>query len=75
MCEHPTIIEARDLILAALMYPVAALSSLGYADLWALSATGGVPLAALVKYVAVRVRVCWYCHHSGASSDEEMVEV
>ena len=52
--EHPTIVEARDLFLAAVVPPVAALSSLRYADFWALSATGGcVPLSALVKYVAV----------------------
>ena len=64
MCEHPTIVEARDLFLAAVVPPVAALSSLRYADFWALSATGCVPLSALVKYVAVCVRVCWYCHQT-----------
>ena len=36
-------------------------------DFWALSATGCVPLSALVKYVAVCVRVCWYCHQSGGT--------
>ena len=63
----PTIVEARDLFLAAVVPPVAALSSLRYADFWALSATGCVPLSALVKYVAVCVRVCWYCHQSGGT--------
>ena len=67
MCEHPTIVEARDLFLAAVVPPVAALSSLRYADFWALSATGCVPLSALVKYVAVCVRVCRSCHLSGGT--------
>ena len=62
MCEHPTIVEARDSFLAAVVPPVAALSSLRYADFSALSATGCVPLSALVKYVAVCVRVCRSCH-------------
>ena len=49
MCEHPTtIVEARDLLLAAVVPPVPALSSLRYADLWTLSA--------LVKFVAASVR-------------------
>ena len=43
MCEHPTIVEARDLFLAAVVPPVAALSSLRYADFWALSGPEGGP--------------------------------
>ena len=59
VCEHPTIVEARDLYLSAVVPPVTALSSLlRYTDFWALSSTGRVPLSALVKYVAVCFRVC-----------------
>ena len=75
MCEHPTIVEARDLFLAAVVPPVAALSSLRYADFWALSATGCVPLSALVKYVAVCVRVCWYCHQSGGNDVVDLPDI
>ena len=75
VCEHPTIIEARDLFLAAVVPPVAALSSLRYADFWALSATGCVPLSALVKYVAVCVRVCWYCHQSGGTDVVDLPDI
>ena len=55
--------------------PVAALSSLRYADFWALSATGCVPLSALVKYVAVCVRVCWYCHQSGGTDVVDLPDI
>ena len=75
MCEHPTIVVARDLFLAAVVPPVAALSSLRYADFWALSATGCVPLSALVKYVAVCVRVCWYCHQSGGTDVVDLPDI
>ena len=75
MCEHPTIVEARDLFLAAVVPPVAALSSLRYADFWALSATGCVPLSALVQYVAVCVRVCWYCHQSGGTDVVDLPDI
>ena len=75
VCEHPTIVEARDLFLAAVVPPVAALSSLRYADFWALSATGCVPLSALVKYVAVCVRVCWYCHQSGGTDVVDLPDI
>ena len=53
----------------------AALSSLRYADFWALSATGCVPLSALVKYVAVCVRVCWYCHQSGGTDVVDLPDI
>ena len=61
LCEHPTIVEARDLFLAALVPHVTALlASLRSADLRALSSTGrGAPLSTLVKYVAV----CVYVYH------------
>ena len=76
MCGHPTIVEARVLFLAAVVHPVAALSSLPrYADLWALSAAGGVPLAALVKYVAMCVHVCWSCHQSGGSDEVDLPNI
>ena len=75
MCEHPTIVEARDVFLAAVVPPVATMSSLRYADLWALSATGCVPLSALVKYVAVCVRVCWYCHQSGGTDVVDLPDI
>ena len=52
-----------------------ALSSLRYADFWALSATGCVPLSALVKYVAVCVRVCWYCHQSGGTDVVDLPDI
>ena len=73
--NNPTIVEARDLFLAAVVPPVAALSSLRYADFWALSATGCVPLSALVKYVAVCVRVCWYCHQSGGTDVVDLPDI
>ena len=75
MCEHPTIVEAGDSFLAAVVLPVAALSSLRYADLWALSATGGVPLAALVKYRAVCARVCWGCHQFGGTDEVDLPDI
>ena len=75
MCEHPTIVEARDLFLAVVAPPVAALSSLRYADLWALSATGCVPLSALVKYVAVYVLVSWHCHQSGGIDEVDLPNI
>ena len=52
-----------------------ALSSLRYADLWTLSATGRVPLSALVKFVAVCVRVCRYCHQSGGTDVVHLPDV
>lgn len=51
-------VEAGDLFLAAAVFPLAALSSLRYADVWAWSATGRVPILALAKYVAVCIHVC-----------------
>ena len=76
MCEHPTIVEARGLFLAAaVVAPLAALSSLRYVDFWALSATGCVPLSVLVKYAAVSFRVCWYCHQSGGTDEVELPDV
>ena len=42
---------------------------------WALSATGCVPLSALVKYVAVCVRVCWYCHQSGGTDVVDLPDI
>ena len=61
--------------MAAVVPPVAALSSLRYADFWALSATGCVPLSALVKYVAVCVRVCWYCHQTGGTDVVDLPDI
>ena len=75
LCEHPTSVEARDLFLAAVVPPVPAVSSLRYADLWTLSATGRVPLSALGKFVAVCVRVCWFCHQSGGTDVVELPDV
>ena len=75
MCEHPTVVEARGLLLAAVVLPVPALPSLRYADLWTLSATGHVPLSGLVKFVAVCVRVCWYCHQSGGIDVVDLPDV
>ena len=49
LCEHPTIVQARDVFLSAVVPPVSALSSLRYADFWALYSTGRVPLPVLVK--------------------------
>ena len=92
LCEHPTIVEARNLFLSVVVPPVitggttpvitgdhsavmTALSSLRYADFWALSSTGRVPLSALVKYVAVCVRVCRYCHQSGGTYVVDLPDV
>jgi hypothetical protein len=58
-CAHPTLDEARDTLLEAIVPPFASSSLLStYADFWALAATGRVPLPVPVKYVAVCVRVC-----------------
>ena len=34
-----------------------------------------VPLSALVKYVAVCVRVCWYCHQSGGTDVVDLPDI
>ena len=44
-------------------------------SIWALSATGCVPLSALVKYVAVCVRVCWYCHQTGGTDVVDLPDI
>ena len=75
ICEHPTIVEARNLFLAAVVPPVAAVSSLRYADFWALSAIGCVPFSALVKYVAVCICVCRYCHLSGGTDVVDLPDI
>ena len=36
---------------------------------------GCVPLSALVKYVAVFVRVCWYCHQSGGTDVVDLPDI
>ena len=59
----------------SLVPPVSALSSLRYADFWALSSTGRVPLSVLVKYVAVCVRVCRQCHQSGGTDVVDLPDV
>ena len=33
------------------------------------------PLSALVKYVAVCVRVCWYCHQSGGTDVVDLPDI
>ena len=62
LCLTIAIVEARDVFLSAVVPPVSALSSLRYADFWALYSTGRVPLPVLVKYVAICVRVGRQCH-------------
>jgi hypothetical protein len=67
-CAHPTLDEAPDTLLAAVLPLLASRHPLStYADLWALVATGHVPVPVLVNYVAVCVRVCWSCHHLGGT--------
>ena len=44
--------------MSAVVPPVSALSSLRYADFWALYSTGRVPLPVLVKYVATICESC-----------------
>ena len=34
-----------------------------------------VPPSALVKYVAVCVRVCWYCHQSGGTDEVDLPDI
>jgi hypothetical protein len=68
-CAHPTLDEALDTFLAAIVPPLASQHLLStYLDFWALAATGRVPLPVFVKYVAVCVRVCWFCHRSGGTN-------
>jgi len=50
LCDHPTVVEAQGLCLAAVVAPVARMSSLRYADEWAPSPTRHVCLLALVTY-------------------------
>ena len=45
LCEHPTIVEARNEFLSAVVPPVTSLSCLRYADFWALFSNGRVPLS------------------------------
>ena len=79
LCEHPTIVEARDVFLSAVVPPVSALSSLRYADFWALYSTGRVPLPVLVKYVAICVRICVrvgrQCHQSGGTDVVDLPDI
>ena len=75
LCEHPTIVEARDVFLSAVVPPVSALSSLRYADFWALYSTGRVPLPVLVKYVAICVRVGRQCHQSGGTDVVDLPDI
>ena len=75
LCEHPTIVEARDVFMSTVVPPVSALSSLRYADFWALSSTGRVPLSVLVKYVAICVRVGRQCHQSGGTDVVDLPDV
>ena len=76
LCEHPTIVEARDVVfLSAVVPPVSALSSLRYADFWALYSTGRVPLPVLVKYVAICVRVGRQCHQSGGTDVVDLPDI
>ena len=75
LCEHPTIVEARDVFLSVVVPPVSALSSLRYADFWALYSTGRVPLPVLVKYVATCVRVGRQCHQSGGTDVVDLPDI
>lgn len=76
LCDHPTLVEARDVFMAAVVPPVAQLSSLRrYADFWALASAGRVPLPALIKFVAVCVRVSWSCHRHGGTDVVELPEI
>ena len=63
------------MFLSAVVPPVSALSSLRYADFWALSSPGRVPLSVLVKYVAICVRVCQQCHQSGGTDVVDLPDV
>ena len=74
-CEHPTMVEARDLFLSAVVPPVAALTSLKHADFCALCSTGRIPLSALVKYVAICVPVFRSCHQSGGTDVVDLPDV
>ena len=75
LCEHPNVVEARNLFMSDVIPPVTALSSLRYADFWALSSSGRVSLSVLVKYAAVCVRVCRSCHQSGGTDVVDLPDV
>lgn len=68
-CDHPTLVEARDLFMAG----VPSLSR--YADFWSLASAGRVPLPALIKFVAVCVRVSWSCYRHGGTDVVELPDV
>ena len=53
-----------------LQTPAPALSSKAYTNVCQC-----VPLSALVKYVAVCVRVCWYCHQSGGTDVVDLPDI
>lgn len=75
-CDHPALVEARDLFLSAVVPPIPSLSSLRrYADFWALAATGRVAHSVLTKFVAVCVRVCWSCYRSGGTDVVQFPDV
>ena len=61
--------------------PSCVLPTLNFCLLVCLFASSGcrslviVPLSALVKYVAVCVRVCWYCHQSGGTDVVDLPDI
>ena len=69
------VVEARAVFLSTVVPPDSALSSLRYADFWALSSTGRVPLPVLVKYVAICVCVGRQCHQSGGTGVVDLPDI
>lgn len=63
-CTHPTIVQQRIHVFGSI--PVGTVAS--YAAFWALAGSGRLSMHAVVTYVALCVRVSWFCHSSGRGS-------
>jgi len=73
-CAHPDIVESRDTLLASLA-PASWAALRTYSGFWSLASTGHLPHRAVVKVVALCVRVGWSCHRAGGSDVVEFPEV
>jgi len=61
-CTHPTLVQHR-----AHLFGTIHLGSVStYAAFWALVDSGRLSMHAVVRYIALCVRVCWFCHSSGS---------
>lgn len=73
-CQHPDIVESRDTLLASLV-PASRAALRTHRDFWSLTGSGPLSHHAVVKFVALCVRVGWSCHRAGGSDVVEFPEV